>query len=243
MATMLNPYTGLIPNSAVKKGSTGENVTRTQTFLNWCMGSGLTVDGIFGDKTLTAVKKYQKRYGINQTGTFGAKSRAMASYLVNLQPWLKAMYTQYQWSKGQKYKWDDTPTIADSKKRGTCITFPAVSLQRLGILSSGKYFYFNPNTNKISGNAAAFVKRRKDLFMLKYPKKTVAQLIKEEAIKPFDIVGFDNPGYHTMVFAGISQKGKPLWYSMGSSKKWFKTYSYYADRKISMIVRLKKTSR
>lgn len=243
MATMLNPYTGAIPTASVKKGSTGENAKRVQTFLNWCMGSGLVVDGIAGDKTVVAIKKYQKRYGLTQDGIFGAKSISMGKYLINRQPWLRAMYDQYQWSKKQKYKFDDNPTIANSKKRGTCITFPAVSLQRLGLLGSGKYFYYHPSKNRISGNAASFVKSHKELFTLKYPHKTIASLIKSGKIKPYDIIGFDNPGYHTMVFAGISQKGKPLFFSMGSNKKWFKTYSYYANRKVDMIVRLKKTTR
>lgn len=243
MATMLTPYTGAFPTAAVKKGSTGENAKRTQTYLNWCLGSGLVVDGIAGTKTVAAIKKYQKRYGLSVDGVFGSKSITMAKYIANRQPWLKAMYDQYNWSKKQKYKFDDEPTIANSKKRGTCITFPAVSLQRIGLLSSGKYFYYHPTKNRISGNAASYVKNHKEIFTLKYPHKTVATLIKSGAIKPFDIVGFDNPGYHTMVFAGISQKGKPLWYSMGSSKKWFKTYSYYAGRKVDMIVRLKKTSK
>ena len=76
-------YTGGLPSKTVKKGSHGTDVKHLQKFLNWCMKSGLKVDGSFGSKTKTAVKKFQKQYGLKQDGVFGSKSRAKAKAIVN----------------------------------------------------------------------------------------------------------------------------------------------------------------
>lgn len=155
-----------------------------------------------------------------------------------LQKWYDAMKTQYNWSKGQTYKWT-TPTVASSKKKGTCITFPAVSLQRIGLIGNGKYFYFHPKTKKITGTAAAYVKKHTELFKLSYPNKTIAVLWKAGQIKKGDIIGFGNPSYHTMVFMGM-KNGKPIFNTMGSKRGLGITYPYYAKRKVNMIVRIKK---
>ena len=58
------PYTGELPTKTVKKGSKGSNVKKLQKFLNWCIKAGLKVDGVCGDKTVKAIKKFQKQYGL-----------------------------------------------------------------------------------------------------------------------------------------------------------------------------------
>lgn len=237
---MAQPYKGSLPTSTVKKGSKGANVERVQTFLNWCMGYKLAVDGVCGAKTVASIKKYQVRYGLKKDGVFGTKSKKMAKHLIKKQPVLVAMRAQYEWSKKQKYQFNDHPTIANSKKEGTCITFVAVTCQRLEILPSGKYFYLNPKTNRIAGNGDDYVKKHTEYYKLFYPNKTIKQLLTEGKIMPYDMLGFDDPAYHSMFFAGFNSKGEPIFYSMGSNKKWGKTYSYYANRKVSMIVRIKK---
>lgn len=71
-------YTGTFPSLGVKgylsKGDKGTNVKRLQEFLNWCIGAKLSVDGSFGNATLTAVKSYQKTYGLTVDGYFGKAS-------------------------------------------------------------------------------------------------------------------------------------------------------------------------
>lgn len=52
-------------------GSTGVRVRLVQTWLG-----GLTVDGIFGDKTQEAVKAYQRKKGLAADGLVGAKTWA-----------------------------------------------------------------------------------------------------------------------------------------------------------------------
>lgn len=75
-------YTGTFPAVPAKgyigKGDKGENVKRLQRFLNWYGSYGLAVDGVFGPKTLAAVKKFQKAVGTGVDGQFGPKSLAKA---------------------------------------------------------------------------------------------------------------------------------------------------------------------
>ncbi len=67
-----NPYAE--PTSNLKKGSKGEDVKWLQFELNES-GAKLTVDGIFGNGTLTAVKAYQKAHGLTVDGIVGANTR------------------------------------------------------------------------------------------------------------------------------------------------------------------------
>lgn len=75
-------YTGGLPTSTVKKGSKGANVKQVQTFLNWCIKSGLAVDGYCGSKTVAAIKKYQKQYKLKVDGIFGSQSRNKAKTII-----------------------------------------------------------------------------------------------------------------------------------------------------------------
>lgn len=199
---------------------------------------GVTQDGSWGTKTSKAL---QKLIGTAVDGDFGAKSvKALQTYLNKkvfatpsvMDKWFDAMKTQYEWSKNQKYKWT-TPTIASSKKQGTCITFVAVSLQRMGLIPSGSYFYFDPETNKITGKAADIVKAGKK-FELSYPNKT----IKELNLKKGDIVGYDNPYYHTMVYMGM-KNSRPIFNTMGNTKGLGIYYPTYENRKVNMVVRIR----
>ena len=56
-------------------GSFGEDVKQVQTWLN-NVGYNLKVDGIFGPKTLAAVKSFQSKNGLVADGVFGPKTYA-----------------------------------------------------------------------------------------------------------------------------------------------------------------------
>ena len=258
--TPSTPYTGGLPQYAVKKGTRGADVKHVQKFLNWCIDSKLDVDGVCGGLTDKAIRKYQQQYGLKVDGVFGSQSKKKAEAIIKahspvpapkpapaktdpLQAWFDAMKTQFNWSKNQRYHFNDEPTVANSKKEGTCITFPAVSLQRLGLIPKGEYFYFHPDHKRISGSAADYVKKHKDIFSLSYPNKTLKQLRKEGKVKEGDIVGFGNPGYHTMVYMGTNKDGDSIFNTMGHRKGLSVTYPYYAKRKVNMLVRLKKTKK
>lgn len=62
--------------AVLKMGSSGSQVRTLQTKLNrWGYNCG-TVDGIFGSKTQTAVKQFQKNNGLTVDGIVGAKTAA-----------------------------------------------------------------------------------------------------------------------------------------------------------------------
>lgn len=156
-----------------------------------------------------------------------------------LQKWYDAMTTQYNWSKNQTYAWVEGPTVANSKKKGTCITFPAVALQRIGMLPKGKYFYFHPTKKRISGTGASYVKKHPELYKVSYPNKTLKQLRKEGKIHKGDVIGYGNPGYHTMVYMGLKD-GKSRFNTMGHKRGLGVKYPSYAKRKVNMVVHIKK---
>ena len=68
-----NPYT--IPKVTLKKGSKGVGVKWLQWELNES-GYNLTIDGVFGDKTLDAVKSFQHKHGLVIDGLVGKNTRA-----------------------------------------------------------------------------------------------------------------------------------------------------------------------
>lgn len=74
--------TPVYPTVDLKKGSKGEQVKRLQKCLNKLMKANLTVDGIFGDKTLKAVKDFQKKYKLAVDGIVGTKTRAKIKSLM-----------------------------------------------------------------------------------------------------------------------------------------------------------------
>ena len=60
----------------LKQGSTGAQVKTVQTKLkNWGYYTG-SVDGIYGPKTVSAVKYFQRKNGLTQDGVVGAKTAA-----------------------------------------------------------------------------------------------------------------------------------------------------------------------
>lgn len=74
-------YTGTFPTlpsrGYFKKGDKGTQVKRLQIFLNWA-GCSVSRGGTYGSKTISAVKKFQKKYGLKQDGLFGKKALAKA---------------------------------------------------------------------------------------------------------------------------------------------------------------------
>lgn len=58
----------------LKLGSEGAEVIKLQKDLNYC-GASLKVDGIVGDKTVKAIKTFQKKYKLAEDGIYGTKTR------------------------------------------------------------------------------------------------------------------------------------------------------------------------
>jgi hypothetical protein len=172
-------------------------------------------------------------------------TKKVTQYLTQaeLDKWFAALKKQYNNAKNSVYAWIEGPTYANSRKKSTCIAEHSVALQLLGLLNEGGYFYFHPTKKKISGNAASYVKKHPELFKFWYPNKYLRSLIKSGKLQPGDMVFFGDPGYHSMTYAGLNSKGKPLFITLGHKKGYKVTYTYYANRKVNMIVRLKKVSK
>lgn len=68
-------YGGTFPKLPLRgyfrKGDKGAQVKNLQRLLNWINRDELSIDGIIGDKTISAVRLAQKRLGLAQDGLFG----------------------------------------------------------------------------------------------------------------------------------------------------------------------------
>lgn len=75
-------YTGTFPKLPTrgyfKLNDNSTQVKNLQKFLNWYGGYKLTTDGIYGAKTIAAVKNFQKLTGLKNDGLFGKDSLAKA---------------------------------------------------------------------------------------------------------------------------------------------------------------------
>lgn len=58
--------------------NTKTQIQRVQSFLNWAVNAGLSVDGDYGPKTSASVIKFQKTVGISADGKFGKNTLAKA---------------------------------------------------------------------------------------------------------------------------------------------------------------------
>lgn len=58
--------------NTIQKGSTGAQVKSLQSLLNGKNRAGLSVDGICGTKTVSAIQAYQKAMGLTVDGIAGA---------------------------------------------------------------------------------------------------------------------------------------------------------------------------
>lgn len=67
------PGKPVITYPTIKQGARGEVVTQLQSFLA-SAGSSLKIDGIFGSGTASAVRAFQKKYGLAVDGIVGPKT-------------------------------------------------------------------------------------------------------------------------------------------------------------------------
>ena len=158
---------------------------------------------------------------------------------------IDACKEQAEWMKNYKYEWESKPTVPKSKKKGTCVTYVACVLQRIGVLKSGQYIW---HTGRGYGDGKVI--GTNDKMTTTYMKNKTFTACKNK-LKKGDIVlvddnksGKSGNGGHVMIFAGKwSASGEPYIYDNAScervkdGKKAIRTYS--KSRKILAIVRLK----
>lgn len=157
---------------------------------------------------------------------------------------LAACKVQAKWMQNYTYKWEKNPTVEKSKKRGTCVTYVACVLQRLGYLKPGEHIWQNGKgygTGKVYGTnnrmAVTYMKN-----------KTLASL--KSKLKAGDIVMVDDnksgksgSGGHIFILSGKWNGNNPLIWD-NSSGRYIKkgkngAHSYSGKHKVLAIVRLK----
>ena len=126
----------------LRKGDTGSAVKLLQRRLN-ILGAQLTVDGIWGVQTDSAVRGYQYRAGLTVDGIVGAKTKAalIRDAILARAAEMGAYMVKHKWHyKDGTYKAKDTwtATKALSKPGATCSHFVSWVLQDVGLLAAGK---------------------------------------------------------------------------------------------------------
>lgn len=242
------PYKGSLPAKTVKKGSKGADAKAVQSFLNWCIKAGLAADGVCGAKTLAAIKKYQKQYKLAVDGVFGPASKKKAQEIINkhsvkpapdpkpptlLDKLFDACKTQAEWMKNSIYKWENNPTVPKSKYKGTCVTYVACVLQRLGYLKPGECIWHD-SKGKVYGT--------NDKMTVTYYGKTLKQIRSE--LKAGDIVidgkkSDVGAGSHIFILTGNWKGDKPIIWDNHSGQQKKGAYAYGRNRNVIAIVRLK----
>lgn len=245
-------YTGKLPTKTVKSGSKGDDVKAVQTFLNWCINAKLSVDGNCGSHTVKAItnwqKQYEKAYGLVADGVFGSGSikaakKIVAKYAPKKESTLAdkildACKKQAEWMKNYKYGWEKKPTIEKSKKKGTCVTYIACVLQRLGYLASGKYIWHDEK-GKVVGAT--------DKMKVIYPSNKTLKAYRS-SLKPGDIViagdkSDTEGGSHIFIVTGKWSGDNPyIWDNHSAERiKAGKSgaHTYSGGKKIIAVVRLK----
>ena len=210
------------------------------------MGNALHTDTNKPKKSEKKVTKaVQNAANTMQKVTAPTASAKVTPYLTQeqLNVWFAALKKVYERAKNSAYAWIEGPDYENIKKKCTCIAEHSVALQILGLLPKKGYFFYHPTKKCIKGNRAKYVKKHTELFKVIYPHKKLTTLIKQGKLYPGDIVGFGNPGYHSMVYMGKNSNGKPIFATLGHKKGYKVTYPSYAKRKVDMIVRLKKISK
>jgi N-acetylmuramoyl-L-alanine amidase len=155
---------------------------------------------------------------------------------------MKACKAQSDWMKKSKYKFQEHPTIAKSKKMGTCVTYVACVLQRIGILKSGQYIWQNGNgygTGKVYGDNNKMV--------VTYMKNKSLKSLKDK-LKKGDIILLDDNksgrkgnGGHIFILTGKwTKNGNPyIWDNVTAQRGKQKAYAYNGNRKVLARIRLK----
>lgn len=156
---------------------------------------------------------------------------------------LDACKTQIKWMKSAQYGWESKPTIEKSKKKGTCVTFVSVVLQRVKVLKSGQALWHNGKgygTGKVTG--------ANDLMQVDYMgNKTISSL--KDKLKAGDIIllddnksGVKGSGGHIMILSGTWKGSDPYVWDMEPNRTCIKTQAprkYSGQRKVLARVRIK----
>ena len=235
--TLINKYCPAL--ISVEYGTGGSPCIRNlQRWLD------VTQDGIVGQNT---VKAWQRKLNVSVDGIFGPNSmRAWQTYLNEhgdekpiypektiIDKELEACPVQADYMKNSKYAWESNPTVPKSKYKGTCVTYVACVLQRIGILPSGSYIWHD-ESGRVYGNNSKM--------SVTYSNKKL-QALKNE-LKPGDIImdgdKYDpGSGSHIFILTGKWNGNCPIIWDNWSGQDGKGAYTYTRNRAVIAIVRLK----
>jgi len=157
---------------------------------------------------------------------------------------LNACEEQAKWMKNYEYSYEKNPTVEKSKTKGTCVTYVACVLQRIGALKPGKVIWHTGKgygTGKVYGTTSSMT--------TKYMDNKPLSALKSE-LQAGDIIlvddnksGDEGSGGHIFIFAGEwKSNGNPLIYDNFSADNVRKgksaKHEYSKSRKVLAIVRL-----
>ena len=218
---------------------------------------GISIDGVWGKNTSTAL---QKKLGVTADGIFGAGSmKAWQKYLNEhdkavypptptptptpssvIDKEIAACKTQANWMKNYTYKWQQNPTVEKSKKYGTCVTYVACVLQRIGVLKSGQFIWHNGK-----GKADGVNSKMSVIYMGGTLKSNKAKLKRGDILIVGDKSSVGAGGNsHIMIFNGTwdSSNNPYVWDNQSATRvKKGKNglHTYGGGKKIIAVIRLK----
>ncbi len=142
-ALFLTPVVPQIGNTdLIRKGDKGDDVKLLQHRLN-LVGNQLTEDGIWGVQTDTAVRNFQYKAGLTVDGIVGPKTQTalIRDAILARAAEIGTYMVKHKWHyKDTTYKAKDTwtATKALSKPGSSCSHFVSWVLQDVGLLAAGK---------------------------------------------------------------------------------------------------------
>ena len=80
--SQLDAFDSTFPTVDLSKGDTGNSVRRLQRLLFAAGSDPGPVDGIYGDKTASAVRDFEQKEGIPQTGNAAGQTRTALGFVV-----------------------------------------------------------------------------------------------------------------------------------------------------------------
>lgn len=145
---------------------------------------------------------------------------------------LEACPVQATWMKNSKYAWESNPTVPKSKYKGTCVTYVACVLQRIGVLPSGSYVWHDEG--KVYGN--------NNKMTVTYTRKKPSEL--KSTLKAGDIIIDGDPhdngsGSHIFILTGQWSGNYPIIWDNWSGQDGKGAYVYKRNRSLIAIIRLK----
>lgn len=178
-------------------------------------------DGVFGPVSMKAWQRYLNEHD---------KAEYPEETIIDKE--LAVCPVQADWMKNSTYSWESNPTVAKSKKKGTCVTYVACVLQRIGILPSGSYVWHDDGV--VYGN--------NNKMTVTYTRKMPSEL--KSTLKAGDIIIDGDPhdngsGSHIFILTGDWIGSYPIIWDNWSGQDGKGAYVYKRNRSLIAIIRLK----